>query len=660
MTHSVLRLPLFSAAALLVLSGCAWRRDIPAFPPMTVPVLVVVPPSADGAARLAAREIAHSLTALTGKTVATTSGSGPQGAYRINMTPPGDVGPLDLGPGEGAYFLGGTEAWVTGVESDRPETLHGILRAAYALLRDGYGCGWATPGSSPRNCSISSVHGGWARPPRIVRVPRKQSPRVAHVPWPCLTSEEAERLDAGLSATAMTSRTNSFRAWLQRYDIAAGHEGTPRHDVPDKQLAEWSLTLDLGVPSGREEAIQAAANAAVPVQPIPYVIREPLSGWRLGGLPALVLAHAGTGEGCPSVTSLEKLFCAEYGPAATDVQTYFTHWRKLYRPPFGSPAVSPREERLRLAYQKLCSTYSLEDFRKGRAFLQRGLLQELSQDERRRLQKLILAHGHAEMIYLAASALHGLEDHPDDLERALAFSRRLVDLRAHFRTRLDVPLLALLWQEQQAGDVVGTEWQRLFVDTTPVTRLPLKWRVRLDPADRGRNEEWFSAELSDLAEWVEASLSRPPQDLLDAPDKGKRRQIVWLATEFAWDEAFDDAEEIFVNFRGVPHDCMVSINGTTVGTHSFGTRRETGVSFRLVVPKGCLAENEKQWLAVRLEDDGGRTPWLDVAPWLSVREKEDKEGDDQGTPVQAQPSGGQEDSGGVGAPASDPEKGTAE
>lgn len=653
--------PVVLTMALLLAYGCTGVAPAPDHPHEIMSVVVTVPASADATARLAAEELAWHLALSTGHEVRMQAGTSvAEGAYGICMGPPGTAARLELSAGAGAYFLGADQGWVAGVPAKESGSAHGVLRATYELLRSECGLGWPSPTSNAGRLSDAPILRARHRKPRIVASPGRERPQVVYAPWRSGAgkSDEGPIAEFHSSPAAEAARRNSFAVWLRRQGVSVVSFDLPTFDTEFTTAPDWSLCRDVGLPFGREAVVYNALRKGGVASAVPHVLRQPLGGWRIGGLPAFVLAQATRGRRLRPFPSLETLFCAEYGAAASDVRAYFAVWRGHYeacqKHLLAELEAPTRAEWLRSVYTELEELYDLGDFRLAEAFLQNGLLRPLDAAERRRLQRLILAHNHAKMIYLAVTELEAVGDQPEAMEKALGYCRRLADFRGHFKDRLDIPFAALMAQEREAGDVAGTEWEQLFHDTAPVVRLPGTWRMRFDPNDEGRDKGWFNTELSDLAEWADTSIGRPPAADAELPGKEAREhacRVVWLATEFAWDDAFGDAEELLMNFRGVLDDCTAFVNGTLLGTHSFRNNPATGVSFRLVVPAQCLKKDEKQWFVMRIEAEEGRVPWLDFLPWLSLRQGRAAPVDETGPPEPASPSEVPADSGGAGAPA---------
>jgi beta-glucuronidase len=123
----------------------------------------------------------------------------------------------------------------------------------------------------------------------------------------------------------------------------------------------------------------------------------------------------------------------------------------------------------------------------------------------------------------------------------------------------------------------------------PTASLPLKWRFRFDPEERGRQERWFDARPGD---WAEISTGEPWR-LQPAAQKSKPARTVWYAVAFSRPAQ----NKLHLLFAGVGGQSRIWLNGRELAA-------QTAATFELKDLATRAGENR---LAVRVETKNGQS-----------------------------------------------------
>jgi len=675
--------PLALAPALLALCGCVALRPAPLVRPPADACVILTPQHASGIHRFAAEELAQSLQAATGRRipVRTETDKAPEGLYalHVGIRAPGDEAPL--APEEGrcaitetsAYFYG-DDAVIAADPAARREALNpanraGTLFAVYEFLERECGVRWVVPGA--RGTIVPSRDPLALRCGRTSWRPRLQQRRMRDASWDWASLGPLQ-LDAPaelrVTQRAAADRLAESLLWLRRHRLetrAPRRAGAPlgaAEQAPappveflrlpagtgvQRAAALWrearkpsertvihqsdALLANVGLPLGREKQLFDLFQVGLrhDMAGTDYAFL-PISWW-LDGLACYALARAHTHPETP-FSVWEAEFCSLFGAAAFDVKQYYRYWRRHF-----TEKIAPARDRAVDAgwgswETGLCLTvgdhFSLNDFRTSVGFLHDALTRELAPEEKSRLQELVLAHEHAELVFLALEAVNRTNDTPEKLEKALTWARRLADFRRHFQQHLRGALPRLAAQEKRLGDVTGGEWAGLFKDADPVRRLPLEWRFRPDPEDVGEEKRWCEAGVVALGTWVPATLDRPWDRQGDAGEpqadeaEGDRCDIGWYAAALTIEPELS-AREVFLNFHGLRSSCKVFVNGKLTGERHYREGAGDAISFRLRVDPGFGDLERKQVVVIRAHASPGAPAGIWRPIWLSARGKAD-------------------------------------
>lgn len=598
--------------------------------------VVCVPQGASKIAEFAAAELSLHLTDALGAPVSVrrasevpdSSGTGVH-VFRVGMVPAALAPPL--AEEEGRYvvtpsittFFGDDRVDQLATADARSAALHpanraGTLFAVYEFLEAELGFRWLAPGVGGA-LRVGAAEGGvrlrlgtrgWRPPARrrgllaLDTLPRTDRNGLSDPPRADLDTRSASDAEWAL--------------WLRRQ--RAGGDGS-------EGAAAVSLCLT-GLPPGqaRETFLRYRDSVAGGGRRGGVSLLNGVRDWTLGGLALYCLARA---DVYPEreFEYWENEYCLGFGEAAPDVKQYHHFWSSHYEEKLASqrPAieVAGHGDWLRGLYRTLPTYYSLDDFRTSAAYLHQALGRKLSDDERLRLQELLLAHDHAETLFLTVEARVDTQDDPGGLELALSRTDRLVDYRRAFGRHLHLDLDRLARQEAVSGDVAGTARRELFRDAAPLQRLPLVWHFRLDPDDRGVAESWFRQSAPEWERFEPLLVDRHWD--VQSPAGGAEGSALrhydgvgWYAATFTIDTTWAEGRALFLNLDGLGDACSVYVNGELVG--ECREPREAGqtIATRMRIDAALKASQIHQLVVIRVRDTRGpgglaRPVWLSVA-----------------------------------------------
>ncbi len=140
-------------------------------------------------------------------------------------------------------------------------------------------------------------------------------------------------------------------------------------------------------------------------------------------------------------------------------------------------------------------------------------------------------------------------------------------------------------------------------EKTDLPELPEKWNLRLDPDERGIEEEWYGTE-SPCDEWTDI---RVPAWYHQA-GAGMYQGYAWYHVSFELPAGLDEA--ILINFGAVDEQAWVYVNGELVGENSVeSTGRHPGelyvLAFTAIAGPDLIRPGERNHLVVRVHNHAG-------------------------------------------------------
>ncbi len=258
----------------------------------------------------------------------------------------------------------------------------------------------------------------------------------------------------------------------------------------------------------------------------------------------------------------EDHYCSAYGAAAEDVKSYYRYWRGEVWEKRVRDSKIVTCDRPWLFMQRIMGSlgeyYRKEDFDQTDAILAKALGQNLSDAERERLTRLSLANQHARLVFTAV-----VTPEPEKYRHAL-------DLLAFREKHRDA--LLFQWDSLAARESRDNKTGRAQIPTGTDFALKFRrypwpwiatdstWKFRMDPKDRGQQQNWAALPADGLGEWTDTVI-----DPDFAPPKGVARTrpfqgVGWYATRVKvpadWKE-----RQICLHFENIAGACEIYVNG---------------------------------------------------------------------------------------------------
>jgi hypothetical protein len=165
-------------------------------------------------------------------------------------------------------------------------------------------------------------------------------------------------------------------------------------------------------------------------------------------------------------------YCAAFGAAQADIAAYYGYWRQVWnqRVMGNLDRINAMTDGLKLLRNKMANLadlmYEEKDFDRTDAMLKAALKRDLSANERRRIENLVLANQHNRLTYRATAA--NRLGSTAGAETQKATTQALYDFRRKHRLDLDIHWELLTYLENAYSDNAGFE--RLLGTETPKLR----------------------------------------------------------------------------------------------------------------------------------------------------------------------------------------------
>ena len=132
-----------------------------------------------------------------------------------------------------------------------------------------------------------------------------------------------------------------------------------------------------------------------------------------------------------------------------------------------------------------------------------------------------------------------------------------------------------------------------------LAKLPLVWKFRFDPDDRGKQDEWYRADLPD-EDWKRLSI----QEWWETQGYPGRDGYAWYRTRFRLPPEALGKKPLLLYFGAVDDHAWVYLNGELVGSHAIGAIG-WDQPFTVPITDRVRPGNEENVLAVRVWDMAG-------------------------------------------------------
>ena len=313
-----------------------------------------------------------------------------------------------------------------------------------------------------------------------------------------------------------------------------------------------------------------------------------------------------------SYDDILKHYCAGFGPAAKEIELFYEYWRKNWEECI-MPQLSRIQERGRfknfargLMWGEAVNCFKDSDFDNTGKMLDSALAKELPADTREFINRLKVANQEARLVV-------------QTLRNTTAEnSKKLYDLRK----KHNLPLLS--YGDKKWGDPCGIKQLELLGNfDLPYRKMRTMWSFKLDPADVGLKEKWYTLPPSKFSKWgamlkigMNWEHAKPrketPKELCDK--LANYNGIAWYATVFKVPSDWKE-REVYLLFEAVDESCQVFVNGKKAGEHLFIKRNDWQTPFSIRVDQ-CIKywnPGHYQYVSVRVEDkDGNGGIWKKV------------------------------------------------
>ena len=363
--------------------------------------------------------------------------------------------------------------------------------------------------------------------------------------------------------------------------------------------------INIGLPMGYEKEVFKEFQLGVKYNVIGTDVDSLQNFWSANGIAPYILARAFT-DSTKSFEHWENEYCSAYGNAKEKVKKYFQYIRKNV---WEKRVISEKKASDHFGYLRqniipnLKSLVYEEDYIKAGRFLAEALKVELTAQERRRLNTLILENQHALLTIRVV--------HAKNVDR-MKYSKKLLNFRLRHKNELNILWPMLIYLEQ-ANDITGIKAAAQFKDYSFARITPEKWYFEMDEKSAGEKAKWFAMPFDEIkytwslvpttVHWenFSASMNIPSQLVNKLKDYNG---VGWYAQQIKIDTVLK-GKEIFLYFGAVDENCKLYVNGKFAGEHQFLHPDDWKTPFAIRIDKFINWNNPKITAIVRVIDNSG-------------------------------------------------------
>ncbi len=304
----------------------------------------------------------------------------------------------------------------------------------------------------------------------------------------------------------------------------------------------------------------------------------------------------------------EKDYLRAFGEAAEDIGNYYRYWRNNWErkicPNYPKIMKTGRYTNFTrgLMWGELKNCFLDTDFETTDKFLADALAENLSPEEKARVEALMLANKHGRLVCQAV-----IKKNEASVE--------LLKFRQENKLQVLPPL------EKYWGDPNGINVATAFSGyTPPFLRGPLFWFFKLDRENVGMKEEWFKLSYEEMSQWTKEKEGSwmPIDSPWEAPKRFRAGQptpefrkvlaqydgIAWYGYRFMVPHDWKD-REVFLYFGAVDESCWVWLNNQFVGEHLNDWNTPFFIPITDAVKWNTADPHNYQTVTVRVEDTAG-------------------------------------------------------
>ena len=401
-------------------------------------------------------------------------------------------------------------------------------------------------------------------------------------------------------------------------DYKAWHEAGAEHFF----LRPNDLHVNISLPLGFEKQIFSSFRIGIENGVIGTSFDSLHGFWDITGIADYIVAR-GHVDPSRDFEYWMSEYCSAYGSAAPEVRAFFDYFRTHV----WEERILPHKEDINRAaalgffrigiLKEVLSYFREDDFEETEKILRKGLEKELTPQQKRRLETLLLSNEHSRLTFRAMAAA--------DREKKVRAAMELLQFRRKNKDRLNINWERLFSIEISAGDCTGIKAAELLSQYDDFRETPQWWAFQVDPDQRGDAEKWQELPHLPGREMIRTDAPWEQQKYLQ--DGAFRTMlenydgIAWYRQELAIPPEWK-AKDIFLIFGAVDESAWVYVNGKFAGEHVFTLPDDWKLPFAIPVTDIIDWTREKQTVTVRVEDKSGLGGiWRPVL--LAVREKKD-------------------------------------
>ena len=344
--------------------------------------------------------------------------------------------------------------------------------------------------------------------------------------------------------------------------------------------------------------------------------------WDISGLADYLIAR-GNVDPSKDFEYWMKEYCSMFGEAAPDVRKYYDHfrvniWEKQLLPHRAAISEKGRYGNFRRGLMWDIQKYYREsDFDQAEKILRAGLEKDLTPQQKKRLEKMLLSNEHSRLTYRALAAVG-----KDKMHAAVA----LLKFRRANKTKLNLNWERLFDIEISFGDCTGVRAAEQLGNYDDFQSVPLGWYFAPDPKNVGEKDHWEKTPLGEMRDsWTKIRTDAPWENQKKHPNGSFRKLMenydgigyygIGLKIDPAW-----EGKEVYLIFGAVDESAWVYVNGKFAGKRLYASEGDWQTPFAIPIPETIDWKRKLQNVVVRVEDKAGQGGiWRPVM--LAVRRK---------------------------------------
>ena len=344
--------------------------------------------------------------------------------------------------------------------------------------------------------------------------------------------------------------------------------------------------------------------------------------WDISGIADYIIAR-GNVDPSKDFEHWMKEYCSMFGEAASDARAYYDYfrvniWEKQLWPNRAVIAERGRYGNFRRGLMwDIHKYYKESDFDNAEKILRNGLKKKLNSQQKRRLERMLLANEHSRLTYRALAASG---------KAKIRAAVNLLKFRRANKHKLNINWERLFGLEIGFGDCTGVKAAELLGDYDDFQPAPLSWYFAPDPKNAGEAEHWEKTLLQEMKKnWTQIRTDTQWENQKNHPDANFRKLMEkydgygWYGVALRIDPAWK-GKEVSLVFGAVDESAWVWVNGKFAGKRLYANDSDWKTPFAIPITDVIDWNRKQQTVAVRvLDTNGAGGIWRPVM--LAVRER---------------------------------------